>query len=141
MLLFGKIYTFYSTKTVYLAAILIFEIGSLICGAAPNSTAFIVGRAVAGAGSAGVFSGAIVIIVHTSPLEKRPLFQGLFGAVFGLAAVIGPLLGGALTDRSSWRWCMFCLFARGFVLLCCFSSSSEAVVLNRESPMLTVTAV
>jgi MFS family permease len=123
MLLFGKIYTFYSTKSVYLAAILLFEIGSLICGAAPSSTAFIVGRAVAGAGSAGVFSGAIVIIVHTSPLEKRPLFQGLFGAVFGLAAVIGPLLGGALTDRSSWRWCMFA-FSRWAL---CFSAALRAV--------------
>ena len=62
-LLMGRLSTFYSPKWVFLASILIFEIGSTICGAAPNSTAFIIGRAVAGLGSAGIFSGAIVIIV------------------------------------------------------------------------------
>jgi MFS family permease len=65
MLLFGKIYTFYSTKVVFLSAIGLFEIGSAICGAAPSSKAFIIGRAIAGWGLAGIFGGAIVIMVHT----------------------------------------------------------------------------
>ena len=59
----GRLSTFYSPKWVFLASIVIFEIGSVICGAAPNSTAFILGRAVAGLGSAGIFSGTIIIIV------------------------------------------------------------------------------
>jgi len=63
LLLFGRIYTFYPTKWVFLTAIGLFEIGSTISGSAPNSTAFIVGRAIAGLGSSGVFSGAIVIMV------------------------------------------------------------------------------
>lgn len=107
MLFFGKIYTFYSTKWVFLTAITVFEIGSAVCGAAPTSKAFIVGRAIAGLGSAGIFNGAINVMVHSVPLAKRPMFQGLFGAVFGVASVVGPLLGGAFTQYISWRWCFY----------------------------------
>lgn len=69
-LFFGKLYTFFSIKWVYLSAIAIFELGSLICGAAPTSVALIVGRAVAGVGSAGIFAGALVIVAYTVPLRK-----------------------------------------------------------------------
>ena len=106
-LLFGRIYTFYSAKTVFIAAIFLFEVGSAICGAAPNSTSFIIGRAVAGVGGSGAFSGAIVIIMHTVPLHKRPIFQGLIGAIFGVSSVVGPLLGGVFTTKVSWRWCFY----------------------------------
>lgn len=58
-LLFGKIYTFFSIKATFLATILLFEIGSAVCGAAPNSVAFIFGRAIAGVGGAGIYSGAV----------------------------------------------------------------------------------
>ncbi|KAL1895631.1 hypothetical protein Sste5346_005100 [Sporothrix stenoceras] len=106
-LLYGKIYTFFPIKWVFLFSILLFEVGSTVCGAAPTSAGFIVGRAVAGVGAAGIFAGAIVCIVHAVPLEKRPRIQGLFGALFGLASIVGPLIGGAFTSNATWRWCFY----------------------------------
>lgn len=106
-LFFGKLYTFFSIKWIYLTALVIFEIGSAVCGAAPNSTALIIGRAVAGLGSAGIFSGAILIVANTVPLRQRPTYMGLIGGMYGIASVAGPLMGGAFTDKLTWRWCFY----------------------------------
>ncbi|KAJ6597578.1 major facilitator superfamily domain-containing protein [Mycena vulgaris] len=116
-LFFGKLYTFLPIKWVYVAAITIFEIGSAICGAAPTSSALIVGRAIAGLGSAGILSGAIVIIAHTAPLSARAMYNGLLGSMAGIASVAGPLMGGAFTDRLTWRWCFYINLPVGAITL------------------------
>ncbi|KAK5245121.1 hypothetical protein LTS06_009407 [Exophiala xenobiotica] len=83
MLFMGRVYKFYNPKWVYISCVGVFELGSLVCGVAPNSTALIVGRAIAGLGSAGVMSGAITIVVYLVPLQKRPAYTGtLGGAIF-----------------------------------------------------------
>ncbi|SJX60901.1 probable aflatoxin efflux pump AFLT [Sporisorium reilianum f. sp. reilianum] len=106
-LVWGRIYKANPVKPTFLIAVLIFEIGSAVCGAAPTSKGFIVGRAVAGAGGAGIMNGAISILMAVVPLEKRAAAQASFGAVFGIASALGPLLGGAFTQRVSWRWCFY----------------------------------
>ncbi|KOC17637.1 aflT / aflT / transmembrane protein [Aspergillus flavus AF70] len=106
-LLYGKIYALFSTKWVFLVALGIFEVGSLICGVAPSSVVLIVGRAIAGVGSSGIFTGALVTIAHIVPLAKRPVYMGLLGGMYGIASVAGPLLGGAFTNEVTWRWCFY----------------------------------
>jgi len=114
-LLTGKLYKFYSAKPLFLASITIFELGSAICGSASSSKAFIIGRAISGLGSAGMFSGIMVIMFHTIPLQQRPIFQGFFGATFAIGSVVGPLIGGTFTDKVTWRWCFYINLPTGAV--------------------------
>lgn len=116
-LIFGKLYSYFSLKWTFLGAIGVFELGSLICGAAPTSEALIVGRAIAGLGCAGIFSGALIILAHSVPLRKRPMYSGLIGAMFGIASVAGPLMGGAFTDHLTWRWCFYINLPIGAVVI------------------------
>ncbi|GAA5916994.1 hypothetical protein JCM8208_003424 [Rhodotorula glutinis] len=107
LLLYGQILTLADRKWTYLAAIVIFELGSLICAVAHSVEVLIFGRAFAGVGAAGIFVSVLSIIAEVTRLEDRPKLLGLFGAVFGVSSVVGPLLGGAFTDHVSWRWCFW----------------------------------
>ncbi|KAF4540686.1 MFS toxin efflux pump [Lasiodiplodia theobromae] len=106
-LIFGKLFAEFKTLWVYLAALGIFEVGSIVCAAAPNSVALIIGRAVTGVGCAGVLAGTFIIIAQSFPLQKRPVYTGIIGGIAGIAEIIAPALGGAFTDSIGWRWCFW----------------------------------
>jgi len=107
LMLYGQLLVIAPTKWVYITAITIFELGSLICGVSPNVNVLIFGRAFAGVGAAGIFVSILSIIAQITRLEDRPLLFGSFGAVFAVSSVIGPLLGGAFSDHVTWRWCFY----------------------------------
>ncbi|KAI5814922.1 MFS transporter [Pyronema omphalodes] len=103
----GKIYSVFPKRSTFLLYLALFEIGSLVCATAPNSRALIAGRAIAGAGSAGLFSGAITIMADTIEMRKRAACLSVITSMYGIGTVAGPLIGGSLTEKVGWRWCFY----------------------------------
>ncbi|KAJ5570579.1 uncharacterized protein N7459_010009 [Penicillium hispanicum] len=103
VLIYGQIYSFYSMKTAYISSFAVFIIGSVVAASAPSSTAFIVGRALSGLGSAGVFAGSSIIVANTTPLKNRPMYTAMSGGIECMALAFGPVISGAVTHYSQWR--------------------------------------
>ncbi|KAG9498718.1 hypothetical protein J7337_009529 [Fusarium musae] len=91
----------------FLALFFVFEVGSLVCGVAQSSTMLIIGRAVAGIGSSGIQNGALTMIAKAVPIHRRPSLVGIIMGFAQLGIISGPLVGGAFTEYSTWRWCFY----------------------------------
>lgn len=104
----GRFYTYFNSKWLYILAIGIFEGGSVACAAAPNSHTLIFGRALAGAGGAGIFGGSLAVVTQIIPLKDRPMYIGAVSCMFGVASLLGPLVGGIIVDSwLTWRFCFW----------------------------------
>ncbi|RAL09362.1 MDR family MFS transporter [Aspergillus homomorphus CBS 101889] len=132
--LVGKLSSQFPLRWLYITLFSIFLVGSLVCGFAPNSNTFIAGRAIAGIGASGVASGGFVIVLTVSPAKSKPLLLGICSSCFALGLILAPVIGGAFTEKATWRWCFWVNLPPGVLtllsMLCFFKPPS----LQRDRP-------
>lgn len=117
MPIFGKLSDMYGRKRFFIFGIIMFMIGSALCGMAQSIVELSLYRAVQGIGAGAMVSIAFTILFDVMPPKERGKMMGLFGAVFGLSSVVGPLLGGYITDHLDWSWIFYINLPLGFIAL------------------------
>jgi EmrB/QacA subfamily drug resistance transporter len=130
--LWGKISDLYGRRIIFQTAIVIFLVGSALCGLSQNMFQLIAFRALQGIGGGGLMAIALSIIGDVIPPRERGRYQGYFAAVFGVSSVAGPLLGGWLTDAISWRWIFYINLPIGIAALVITSMALKMPVVRRE---------
>src|SRR4051794_20972998 len=128
--LYGKLGDVYGRKNLFLFAIVVFLIGSALCGAAQSMTQLVLFRAVQGVGAGGLFPLSLAVIGNIVPPRDRGRWQGLIGAVFAASSIIGPAVGGFIVDNTTWRWVFFVNLPVGGLALLVIS-----VTMPRRAPL------
>ncbi len=126
--IWGKLSDSIGRRKVLLAGIAVFLLGSVLCAVSQNAIQLILFRAVQGMGSASLFTSAFAILGDMYEARERGKLNGFFGAVFGLSSVVGPLVGGFLTDNFGWHWCFLVNVPVGIIAI--------AFILARMPPLL-----
>ncbi len=134
--IYGKLSDIFGRKPILLIGISIFLIGSVLCGISTETWEIIASRAIQGLGSAALFTSALAIIADMFPPTERGKYSGLFGAVFGLSSVVGPLVGGFLTDNLSWHWVFFVNLPVGALALAFIVSKMPNLNLVQNKPTI-----
>jgi MFS family permease len=108
ILLLGTLFNTFNMKWVYIVTVVLFEVGSALCGGAPNMTALIVGRVIAGAGGSGIYLGSLQYYSVVTTEKERGFYMSLIGVFWGLGAILGPVIGGAFSvSAATWRWAFY----------------------------------
>lgn len=115
--IYGKLGDLFGRKVILQSAIVLFLIGSALCGLSQSMTQLIIFRAIQGLGAGGLFVITIAVIADVVPARDRGKYQGLFGAVFGGSSIIGPLVGGFFVQSLSWHWIFYINIPIGAVAL------------------------
>ncbi len=115
--IYGKLSDLFGRKPTLISGMVIFLLGSLMCGLATTPFFLILARAVQGTGSAALFTNAFAVVADIFPPAERGKYQGIFGAVWGFSSVVGPLAGGFITDYLGWNWAFFINLPVGAVAL------------------------
>ena len=115
--LYGKLGDLFGRKIVLQSAIVLFLVGSALCGLSRSMAQLIVFRAVQGLGGGGLIVTAMAAVGDLFSPRERGRYQGLFGGVFGLSTVLGPLIGGFFVEHLSWRWIFYVNLPLGLVVL------------------------
>ncbi|GAB3875042.1 hypothetical protein GCM10029964_018140 [Kibdelosporangium lantanae] len=115
--LIGKFGDLYGRKRMFLLSVLLFLVGSFFAGWAHSMTWLVASRAVQGLGAGGLMVTAMAVIADVVPLSERGKYQGAMGSVFGVATVVGPLLGGLFVDHLSWRWAFYVNIPIGVIVM------------------------